>query len=499
MENMPRDRPAGRGALKADQKPRIEFSFARRMKESDRTPALSGLLRERAAVLNTDPAPKKSESRHSKSRGLHVLSDFARSFSRGSFSRSSDRTRNVSGSSTMLPGPRPKPPRLSLPRFGRKSLEPSLEWESGHPGPEVQTRPPPPPMPVPTTLPTPDNPRFVVRAMPPQYWTGRFQSLHDQLHSELLERKNLNIIVEAQAAQYSYDLANSPGPEAAGALNNPSTSVYAPNRIPRLILGSYIPSTIDQQIRQLEAGTPTRIPQSQTSNAVLESSPRKRIPTQTVTSPVPPRLLGPRAQPAPRLLSYDQATAAMAPAPFRLLAPPATRVPRVPPKTKKNDAVLESRRNFLTAASNALIDDDARCKRVLLQLEGACMTEEALRSLHDWQEEFARRTNRECLLPPGASMRDPRHSRKMSSGLAGRLGGLLGRKSLTVGTVKTVDQENHAVDHPMYEEHQHHRHYPLPRHRIPEVKSTSEILTGEVGNKDSTNTGVAKPTIFMVI
>lgn len=466
----------------------------------NRTPAPPDPLRERA-IINTKPAPKEPETGHSKSRGLHVLSDFARSFSRGSFSRSSDRTRNVCGSSAMLPGPTPKPSRLSLSHFGRKSLEPMLERKRGHPGSEAQTIPPPPSLPVPATLPTPDNPRFVVRAMPPQYWAGRFQSLHDQFHNELLEPKNLSIIVDAQAAQFSYDADDSPGFETTGALNNPSTSVYAPNRIPRLTLGSYIPPTKAEHNRHPATGTPTRIPQSHTSNAVLESSPRKYIPTQHVTSPVPPRLLGPRSQPATRLPSYDQTTAALAPASLRLplrRVPPATRAPRVPPKTKRNDPLQESRRTFLTAASDALTDDDARCKRVLLQLEGACMTEMALRSLHDWQEEFARRTKRDCLLPSGASMRDPRHSRKMASGLVGRLGGLLGRKSLTVGTVKAAGPENYAGDHPIHQSHPNQHHHLLTRHRVPEVKSTSEILTGEVIERDAT-TGVTKPTMFMVL
>lgn len=445
---------------------------------SGRTPITVPLI-EKAAV-NTKPPPQEPEL--PKSRGLHILSSFTQSLSRGSLSRSTNRTRDAGGSSSTNPTPAPKTSRLSLPRFGRKSLEPMLEKKTEDQTPEKQEIPPPSPLPA--SLPVPDNPRFVVRAMPPQYWTGRFLALHDQFHNEVLEPRNLNTIIEAQVAQFSFCGDNNPAPETAGALNNPSTSVYAPNRIPRLSLGNYNPPKNLQHSSNLVARHPSRIPQSQTSNAVLESP--QKTSNQNAPSPMSSRLSGPRSQPPSRLPSYDQSTASVVPAPLRLplrQEPPETRTQKAP-KAKKNDPAQDMRRAFLKAASEALIDDDSRCRRVIVNLEGLCMTEEALRSLYDWQEDFARRTKREGLLPPGASIRDPRQSRKTGSGLVGRLGGFLGRKSLSMGV---------GVGHESRVDLVSARGSIL---KVPQ-KKTDEILTTNVAGRNAT--GAAKPPMLVIV
>jgi len=53
-----------------------------------------------------------------------------------------------------------------------------------------------------------------------------------------------------------------------------------------------------------------------------------------------------------------------------------------------------------------LLDEDNRCRRIFLHLEAMCVTREARRSLYAFQQEYARRAGRECLLPRGRTMED---------------------------------------------------------------------------------------------
>ncbi|KAK7935593.1 hypothetical protein PG985_001088 [Apiospora marii] len=48
-----------------------------------------------------------------------------------------------------------------------------------------------------------------------------------------------------------------------------------------------------------------------------------------------------------------------------------------------------------------LMDEDNRARRVFLHLEALCVTNEAKKSLHTWQNSYARRMGKECLLPRG--------------------------------------------------------------------------------------------------
>ncbi|KAF9880486.1 hypothetical protein CkaCkLH20_02440 [Colletotrichum karsti] len=74
--------------------------------------------------------------------------------------------------------------------------------------------------------------------------------------------------------------------------------------------------------------------------------------------------------------------------------------------------------------ANLLSDDDNRCLRIFLHLDSLCATPEAQKSLRDWQEIYARRNNREALLPKGVSM-------DKDKGLVARIFG--GRRSIAVG------------------------------------------------------------------
>ncbi|KAI1080017.1 hypothetical protein F5B20DRAFT_148165 [Whalleya microplaca] len=67
-----------------------------------------------------------------------------------------------------------------------------------------------------------------------------------------------------------------------------------------------------------------------------------------------------------------------------------------------------SKQCYSTAAESAglLNDEDNRAHRVFLHLEAMCTTSEARRSLHAWQQSYARRTGKEVLLPKGGTMED---------------------------------------------------------------------------------------------
>ncbi|KAK2765711.1 hypothetical protein CKAH01_15652 [Colletotrichum kahawae] len=54
--------------------------------------------------------------------------------------------------------------------------------------------------------------------------------------------------------------------------------------------------------------------------------------------------------------------------------------------------------------TKALDEEDNRCLRVFLHLDSLCATPQAQKSLHAWQEIYARRNNRVALLPHGVSM-----------------------------------------------------------------------------------------------
>ncbi|KAK3952024.1 hypothetical protein QBC32DRAFT_342583 [Pseudoneurospora amorphoporcata] len=65
-------------------------------------------------------------------------------------------------------------------------------------------------------------------------------------------------------------------------------------------------------------------------------------------------------------------------------------------------------RRVTVADATALTDDDNRCRRVFCHLEACCVTDEARNSLYAWQQDYARKTKREVLLPRGGTIHDPR-------------------------------------------------------------------------------------------
>jgi hypothetical protein len=233
-------------------------------------------------------------------------------------------------------------------------------------------------------------------------------------------------------------LHNKPGHSStpsAGALNNPSTSVYAATRLPRHSLGSY-----QTRGKQGPNSDPTkslyRIQHSATSNAVLETA-QKSSAQKPQASPIT-RVRGlPRSLPASRLPSYDQAISYDQVIPLPL----ASTIEVVHGSDSdsdegKNDHARSMNLAMAVATAAALTDDNSRRRRVFVQLESCCVTDEARCSLYKWQQSFARHENRDDLLPPGGTMESP--LRKASSGgIVSRLEGFLhrgeGSKSLTEG------------------------------------------------------------------
>lgn len=78
--------------------------------------------------------------------------------------------------------------------------------------------------------------------------------------------------------------------------------------------------------------------------------------------------------------------------------------------TMKQRTLLRSKRKEVGSDVHgrryALLDQDEKSKRVFRHLESLCRTAEARRSLHGWQEEYARKVKKPGLLPPGGQMSD---------------------------------------------------------------------------------------------
>ena len=197
------------------------------------------------------------------------------------------------------------------------------------------------------------NPRLIMTAQPSAYWSGRFAALHDRFHSELLSPQYLHTIIEAHAVQASFSEPR--------ILNNPPAKIYGPSRTQPV----YEPNP-----GAPSANGPGRIPLSSTGSAVLQ-------------------------------MSRSTSTADVTPAPEQVPAAVATSspVPRLD---------LETYKRILAFKAGGLVDDDHRCKRVFIHLESLCVTDEARRSLHAWQQEYARCNKRPALLPRGGTMEDTR-------------------------------------------------------------------------------------------
>ncbi|KAI1111452.1 hypothetical protein F5Y14DRAFT_308161 [Nemania sp. NC0429] len=69
-----------------------------------------------------------------------------------------------------------------------------------------------------------------------------------------------------------------------------------------------------------------------------------------------------------------------------------------------NTTGAAARRQSSNEVKAALLDEDTRCRRVFSHLDGLCTTNEARTSLRQWQQTYARRMDKESLLPEGGTM-----------------------------------------------------------------------------------------------
>ncbi len=129
---------------------------------------------------------------------------------------------------------------------------------------------------------------------------------------------------------------------------------------------------------------------------------------------------------------------------------------------------MELARGLVAANAAALTDDELRCKRIFAYLESQCATDEARRSMHAWQQEYARRTKREALLPMGGTMEGS--WRKVSGAIVGKLEGFFGGKGGRKTSTKTAGaKDNDDQNQPM----RRTQRWEPPR--IPEGRSLAEI------------------------
>ena len=291
-----------------------------------------------------------------KSRTFSVLSSLTQSFSRGSLTSRGASSRHVSGESYASNTAAPVP----------AAHEPSFQARQLHDAAPSTSA-------TPALLPSPrlpDNPKAITTAMPPQYWAGRFMALHDRFHNELLEPHLLARICEAQAQSPPPDFASR---ASAAAQNNPSTSVYAIARLGR--------TAKPVQVQLSSSRQPSRIPQSATTGAILQSTP--------YNLPFHP-------QPASPPSLNKRGTAK----PLRTHSPPRNTHHHNPPTTTNNTT------NPIpppTTTSTAIPDDNTLTRRALLHLAQHCATPVARASLVAWQVSYAGRTGRACFLPVATS------------------------------------------------------------------------------------------------
>lgn len=326
----------------------------------------------------TEPQPQRGIP---KPRTFSVLSSLTQSFSRGSLTSRGTSNRKVSTESTASGSVTHDlvTVRHDLPRAAKYPLEKALI------GDQNDQATPTPVMPGSASAAAPVDARLITTAMPPEYWAGRFMALHDRFRSELLQPQRLARITKMHAdnsldrAHAGTHAATAP---AAAALNNPSRSAYSMTRISRPAdPGCDVPAGRNGYSRH----TSRRIPQSATSDAILQTTSYGSSAVRDLPALLPPQF------PYPRVSSYEQATLRLPVASVTQHHPASPCFQGASTKTNQDDR------------DGDVDDDDARCRRVFVHLEALCLTDAARASLRAWRVTFARRTRRLALLPSASS------------------------------------------------------------------------------------------------
>ena len=380
--------------------------------------------KENTPPLQQQTATKSQTSKSS--RALHVLSSITHSFSRSSLSLASFKSnRNFSGTSgaSSIASAEQKTPKESTSSSSmRRPLIPRFDTQST----TETTLPEPTKATTPSSQPAePDkitneraepielDPKLIYTAQPSAYWTGRFTTLRDKYHSELLEPETLQIVLEEHMRRSNIEE------------HLMAQTTADPRKTPTTVRTSF-------------SGAP-----SLPCRSILKPTPRRQQPS-TLCAPFssrPPLSSGLSriaitTKPAlPRRQSYD-----LPPSSFSSSRAAAGNMAPPPPPTLASASIVSSPSfphiSSSTTASQRrqailLTSDDARRVRVFATLDALCATPAARESLRLWQTAYARLVGKECLLPAGESLvaGEGESGGKMSWGR---------RKSLTAAAAATT-------------------------------------------------------------
>ncbi|RYP58513.1 hypothetical protein DL769_008929 [Monosporascus sp. CRB-8-3] len=228
------------------------------------------------------------------------------------------------------------------------------------------------------------SPGKIRTAQPSAYWTGRFVALHDKFRSETLPPENLPTVIYAQAERAPSKATTTLGLHAAA-----TTGSIPPPRQPLKTTSS----SGNAFAHRLETTATTASNNRKHKHTASSSTTKSTITVTAITA------------------------TSTATTPYKSMAKPGTGWVR--PRQEEGEEEADS---LLT-----MHDEQRRSRRAFRHLEALCVTGEARRSLHAWQQTYARRVDCEALLPHGGSMEDHRGG----GGWVGRLlgGGVAGKRT----------------------------------------------------------------------
>ncbi|RYP08234.1 hypothetical protein DL764_002049 [Monosporascus ibericus] len=219
------------------------------------------------------------------------------------------------------------------------------------------------------------SPAKIRMAQPSAYWTGRFVALHDRFRSEMLLPENLPMAISAEAERAPSKVTMTGLPAAA------TTGSIPPPR----------------QLLRTSSSSGNAFAHHLETTATTASNKRKHKQTASFSS----------TKSTTTVTATTMSTT--------------LRKPKPGTGTCGRDDVEGEADLPLT-----MHDEHRRSRRAFQHLEGLCETDEARRSLHAWQQTYARRVDCEALLPRGWSMDDHRAG-------GGWVGRLLGAGGVGVG------------------------------------------------------------------
>ncbi|RYP63630.1 hypothetical protein DL771_009189 [Monosporascus sp. 5C6A] len=230
------------------------------------------------------------------------------------------------------------------------------------------------------------------------YWTGRFVALHDKFRSEMLLPENLPVVISAQEER---------APSKATTAGLPAAATTGSIPAPR------------QPLKTSSSGGNAFAHHLETT-ATTASNKRKHKQTASSSTTI-------------STIIVTATTTATTP---RKSKPGTGTYGRDDDEDEENLPLM-------------MHDEHGRSRRAFRHLEALCATGEARRSLHAWQQTYARRVDCEALLPRGGSMEDHGGGR----GWVGRLlgaggvgGGVTGKRASMPSAVGGAVAEGGGVN-----------------------------------------------------